>query len=69
MCEGEYGRTPLHFASQSGNLDVIKYFIDEQHIDPSCQDVASYPGLRREGKRRPGAHCLRMRVIREAIIT
>ena len=38
MCEGEYGRTPLHFASQSGNLDVIKYFIDEQHIDPSCQD-------------------------------
>ena len=25
--------------------------------------VASYPGLRGEGKRRPGAHCLRMRVI------
>ena len=43
-----------------------------------CQDmiyryimylIASYPGLRGEGKRRPGAHCLRMHVIREAIVT
>jgi len=35
----------------------------------SMYTVASYPGLRGEGKRRPGAHCLRMRVIREAIVT
>jgi len=31
--------------------------------------LASYPGLRGEEKRRPGAHCLRMHVIREAIVT
>jgi len=38
-------------------------------LGPSRLPIASYPGLRGEGKRRPGAHCLHMRVIREAIIT
>jgi len=38
MLRGQYGRTPLHHASQCGHLDVIKYLIDEQKVYPSCQD-------------------------------
>ena len=43
--------------------------IQDNNRESSSEFVASYPGLRGEGKRRPGAHCLRMRVIREAIVT
>jgi len=28
-------------ASGSGHLDAVKYFIDEQHVDPSCRDDGS----------------------------
>ena len=30
--------TPLHLASQRGHLDVVKYLVIEQQIDPLCED-------------------------------
>ena len=30
--------TPLHLASQRGHLDVVKYLVIQQQIDPECED-------------------------------
>ena len=30
--------TPLHLASEKGHLDVVKYLVSEQQIDPLCED-------------------------------
>ena len=34
-----WGCTPLHYASSAGHLEVVKYFIKEQHCDPMTKDV------------------------------
>ena len=35
---GQFGRIPLHHASQNGHLDVVQYLVDAHHCDPLCQD-------------------------------
>ena len=35
---GQYGRTPLHQASQGGHMNIIKYLITEQGCDPTISD-------------------------------
>ena len=40
MCRGFGGRAPLHCAYDRGHLDVVKYLIDDQKVDPSCRDEA-----------------------------
>lgn len=29
------GTTPLHLACKSGNMDVVKYFVEEMQLDPN----------------------------------
>ena len=33
-----YGRTPLHYAASNNHLEVVRYFINEQHCDPMTRD-------------------------------
>ena len=33
----QFGRIPLHDASQNGHLDVVQYLVDTRHCDPLCQ--------------------------------
>ena len=35
--------TPLHFASQLGHLDLVRYLVTEQQIDPLCEDSGITP--------------------------
>ena len=37
-CPGPLGLMPLHLASEQGHLDVVKYLVIEQQIDPLCED-------------------------------
>ena len=37
--KGNDGQTPLHFACERGHLNVAKYLIEEQHIDPSSKSA------------------------------
>ena len=37
-CKSDGKRIPLHFASISGHLEVVKYLINEQHCDPMSKD-------------------------------
>ena len=30
--------TPLHVAARGGHIELVKYLIDEQGMDPSCED-------------------------------
>ena len=34
---GQFGRIPLHYASEKGHLDVVQYLVDTHHCDPLCQ--------------------------------
>ena len=38
MSIGPLGLTPLHLASENGHLDIVKYLVIEQQIDPQCED-------------------------------
>ena len=31
-------RTPLHYASANGHLDIVKYIMEEEHCDPYTVD-------------------------------
>ena len=33
--------TPLHLAAKNGHLHRVKYLIEEQHCNPSCQDESN----------------------------
>ena len=37
-CKDDYGRTPLHCAAHNNHLEVVRYFINEQHYDPLNKD-------------------------------
>ena len=37
-CRNYRKRTPLHYASLAGHLEVVRYFINEQHCDPMTKD-------------------------------
>ena len=37
MCRNFDGITPIHRACRNGNLDVVRYLLD-QKVNPSCQD-------------------------------
>ena len=37
-CENIFKDTPLHYASSAGHLEVVRYFINEQHCDPMTKD-------------------------------
>ena len=37
-CKDSHGRTPLHYAVINNHLEVVRYFIDEQHCDPMTRD-------------------------------
>ena len=37
-CENQIRRTPLHYASEGGHLDAVKYHVDTHHCDPLCPD-------------------------------
>ena len=34
----EHSRTPLHYAASNNHLEVVKYFLNEQHCDPMTRD-------------------------------
>ena len=36
--KGVLGRTPLHWASNSGKLDIVKFLVEEYHCDPRVND-------------------------------
>ena len=38
QCKGQWGRTPLHNACESGSFDAVKYLIDEIGCDTTCKD-------------------------------
>ena len=38
-CLNDDGITPLHFACQTGHLDMIKYLIQKYRCDPHCQSL------------------------------
>ena len=44
-CKDDDGKTPLFYACQSGDLDVVKYLISEQNCDPNLV-VKDYTCLR-----------------------
>ena len=35
---GEFGDTPLHDASQSGHLEIVKYIVEEVKVNPEVMD-------------------------------
>ena len=37
-CKNSRGRTPLHYAASNNHLEVVRYFINEQHCDPMTRD-------------------------------
>ena len=37
-CRGQYGRTPLHYASKGGRMNIIQHLITEQGCDPNALD-------------------------------
>ena len=37
-CRNIFKDTPLHYASEAGHLEVVRYFINEQHCDPMTKD-------------------------------
>ena len=37
-CKDSNGRTPLHYAVINNRLEVVRYFINEQHCDPMTRD-------------------------------
>ena len=37
-CENQIRRTPLHYASEGGHLDAVKYLVDTHHCDPLYPD-------------------------------
>ena len=37
-CLDEYKYTPLHCASMSGSMNVLKFLTVEKHCDPMCRD-------------------------------
>ena len=37
-CKDSSGHTPLHHAIRNNHLEVVKYFISEQHCDPMTRD-------------------------------
>ena len=37
-CKDSRGHTPLHYAARNNHLEVVRYFINEQHCDPSDND-------------------------------
>ena len=41
-CKNSRERTPLYSASATGQLEMVKYLIDEQHCDPLAQDCDFY---------------------------
>ena len=45
---------------------IVKFAIARAQSSRSTSSLASYPGVRGEGRRKrtPGAHCLRMRLIK-----
>ena len=40
-CCGRWGRTPLHYACESGKQDIVKFLVEECHCDPGVQDCDS----------------------------
>ena len=41
------GRTPLHHSAIGGHLQVVRYFIEQQHCDPKCVDKDGWTPLHR----------------------
>jgi ankyrin repeat protein len=41
ICTNQDGRTCLHFAIDSGNVDVVKYLIEEHNADVNIEDKVS----------------------------
>lgn len=37
-CHNDRGKTPLHIAALYGKLDIVKYCVEECHMDPNCMD-------------------------------
>ena len=37
-CKDSYGHTSLHYAASNNHLEVVKYFINEQHSDPMTRN-------------------------------
>ena len=37
-CKDSHGHTPLHYAVINNHLEVVRYFINEQHCDPMTSD-------------------------------
>ena len=37
-CKDSYGHTPLHYAAYNNCLEVVRYFINEQHCDPMTKE-------------------------------
>ena len=37
-CKDTRGCTPLHYAARKNHLEVVRYFINEQHCDPMTRD-------------------------------
>ena len=40
MCMAQNDETPLLIACQSGNLELVKYLIEDRKVDPFCYDAA-----------------------------
>jgi len=38
---GQWGRTPLHYACERGDIDVVRVLLESsEHVNPSCKDEA-----------------------------
>ena len=42
---GDYGQNALHSAAQGGQLDVMKYFVEEKGCNPASQDDSGWTPL------------------------
>ena len=38
---GQSNKMVLHLAAESGNMNIIKYLIEEQNCNPSCLDESN----------------------------